>query len=251
MERENSTVARTLTWLLILVMCALWAWMVKCNFNILISAVLSVGLFSFTLNKLDQGAWKGFHRTIIKHRPATIAFGSVLITSIMMSAKLNGDWDGYHVPSTCLAFLGGILHIHHWAKAQGVVAWHADIFAIAHLDDEATRNRLSKKYGWRTLALGSIVVAFGVTTYFISPKNTSLWLDTTCYGAFLVLLAVVCFFGNLTNHWTKVYLALSLGTAVGILIHGGVSALPEFWSHSIPSSLIFWHPGADPACRLP
>lgn len=249
MERENQ-IARACCFVLLAIAVGLWIQLIGHNPNVLVSAILCVGLFSFTLEKLDRGAWSGFHRAVIKFRPATWTFIGAMVSAGMVTMRLNGEWDRmFGMPSTCLMIFGGALHIHHWAKSLAVIAWLGDLFDILHLDDAPARDRLIKRYGARTLCLGTVLIVLTSVILVVDYENRSLWTDTALHGLYMIALGAVCRGNHAGGKWFRIYVAAALGIAVGIQLHGDAHIVGEIFSkNGIPSSFIFWHPEIDPAC---
>lgn len=245
--------AKALSFVWFAIAAWLWVIMVGRDVNLLISAVISVFLVSYAIEKIDAGALEGFRTVVTRHRGALYSFVGVSITTFGIVSMLSGDWNPAHkLQNTCVFIGQAALHIHHWAKGLGDVAWHGDIFDILHRDDSETRTRAIRLYSERTfrlsglLAVGTLLVMLtGITT------PTLLLSFAGQAGYFLILAAVTQYTTDTKSRWFRIYLAVSIAIALAIAGQGFVSMFRDLvLGGQIPSSLIFWHSEGDPTCAV-
>lgn len=239
----------TLFWLAIAVI--LWVVMIGRSANLIASAAIGTVLIAYAFQKLDQGAWQGFRKVVVKHCWAIRLFVATGITTFCLTSMIAGDWDPAHrITTTCLFFGQAALHIHHWAKGLAAFAKHGELLHILHRDSSEAQLRAVRLYGKSTLNLTKVLLVIDLVLVMTGNGNPTLWLDVAGYSIYFFILALVCLHGNPASSWFRIYIGISVAISLAIALSGAVEMLKDLViGGQIPSTFIFWHGEGDPACR--
>lgn len=254
-----------LTFFMGIVGLVLWRFIASADMNILVSALIVIGILTLIGCAFHGGFSRGFLK-VMDHWFAIAFCITALITSHATAAITSGDWGNAwgrtklnpsNLSSLCIP-IGeqGWLHIHHWAEGLILLAIVARIIVrFGRLYDGSDRHRREReiwRMGKRLAIISAVLILTGLVLQQMhyTDSRRSLWAIFVWIGSFIgPFLGGACLSREYYRCTFKVCLAIGLGIGLGVTSSGAVEAMQELaHEKQVPSTIIFYTNGPDGRC---